>query len=88
MKREFWISNRRFVIIAVILLLMWAWIMLFLYLKADEITKNPCSVCAKKMGETVKCTVMEPGLESQTLVFYPNLTVVRVENVGQQILSR
>lgn len=30
--------------------------MTFFYLKADEITKDPCSICAEYMGDTVTCT--------------------------------
>lgn len=35
--------------------------MVLFYLKADEVTKDPCSVCAKRMGENVTCTLAGQG---------------------------
>jgi len=53
----------RFVVIAVILFLMWLGIMGLLYLKADEVTKQPCSVCAYKMGENVICYMKDSPIK-------------------------
>jgi len=55
MVKEYWITNSRFKLIVIILVLMWIGIMVFFYLKSDEITKDPCSICSKKMGEEVIC---------------------------------
>lgn len=40
---------------ALILFLMFLIFMLLLYLKADEITKHPCQVCADRMGKEFTC---------------------------------
>lgn len=56
---RYWLSKGRFTALAIILLLMWAITIGFLYLKADEVTKNPCQVCAKRMGQTILCTTTD-----------------------------
>ena len=40
-------------------------------MKADELTHNPCQLCAKKMGEDVYCTI---GNLQRT--FSPDFSVV------------
>lgn len=56
--------------IAVILLLMWVGVMGLLYFKADEVTKNPCQICAEKLGEAVWCTASNSGIN--VISFHPN----------------
>ena len=70
MKKEYWITNSRFKFIALLLMIIWIGFMIFLFIKAEEITKNPCSICAKKMGEEVHCYI--GNLEK---IFYPNYTI-------------
>ena len=67
------IDKDRFIIVAIILFLMWCGFMLFLYMKADEITKDPCSICAKRMGEKVRCTIQ--GFTPISRDYYPNFTI-------------
>ena len=69
----FHIPRDRFLIIAILLFLMWGGFMLFFYMKAEEITKNPCSICAKQIGENIKCTT--DGFRPITRTFYPNFTI-------------
>jgi len=65
--------DKRFIIIAIILILMWLGLMVFYYLKADEVTNSPCEVCAKKLGENVMCSTDSGGMIiSRT--YYPNLS--------------
>ena len=45
--------------------------MVLIYLKADELTHNPCELCAEKVGENVYCTVGD-----QQRTFFPNFTTV------------
>ena len=52
---------------------MWATVILLLYLKADEVTKHPCQVCAKVQGDEVVCTIGGTIPISET--YYPNLTI-------------
>lgn len=52
---------------------MWIILLIFFYLKADEVTKDPCSICAERMGEEVICTTGEYVPVKR--VYYPNGTI-------------
>lgn len=51
----------RWLIPIICLMIIWFSIWYLLYLKADEITKDPCSICAKRMGKDVLCTQLTKG---------------------------
>lgn len=74
-KKIYWITDNRFKWISLLLFFMFIIFMTLLYLKADEITHNPCEICAQKSGEMVICS-----LGSQARIYYPNLTTERKEN--------
>jgi len=78
-KVEYWLTNKRFVIMVVIMVLMWAVIIGFFYLKADEVTKDPCGVCANQMGEDVVCSIAGTNPISRT--YFSNWSVT--QNVGR-----
>lgn len=69
---KFYMSNKRFIVIAIILILMWLGLMLFFYLKADEVTKNPCQICAKQMNTDVMCSAK---IGDKFIIFHPNYTM-------------
>lgn len=71
MAKEYWVTNNRFKYIGIILFLMFLVFMALIYFKADELTHNPCQLCAKKMGENVYCSV---GDLQRT--FNPNFSVI------------
>ena len=71
MTKEYWITNNRFKYIGLILFLMFLVFMVLIYLKADEVTNNPCQICAKKMGENVYCSI---GNQQRT--FLPNFSTI------------
>jgi len=52
---------------------MWAVIIGFFYLKADEVTKDPCGVCANRMGDEVFCTF--PGIIPISRTYFPNWSI-------------
>lgn len=52
-----WFERHRLITVGIFLLIIWGSIWVLLYLKADEVTKDPCSVCAKFHGEDVTCSV-------------------------------
>lgn len=81
------ITKERFIVIVVALLIIWFGFMLFLYLKADEVTKNPCQICAKKMGQEIVCYLKGTGV-SRT--YFPNYTVITegMEDVRPDFLQR
>ena len=72
MSTEYWITNSRFKFIALLLFLMFLVFMALIFFKADEITKNPCLICAKKLGENISC-VTQSGLPV-TRTFTPDYT--------------
>lgn len=66
---EYWWDKYRFLIITGVLVMFWVGIMLFLYLKADEVTKHPCQVCSNKMGEDILCYSL--GSKPRSVTFTP-----------------
>lgn len=71
--KDFWITNSRFRIIIIVLIIMWLGLMLLFYLKADEVTKHPCSICANKTNELVTC-YMGDTIQIQR-IYYPNFSI-------------
>ncbi len=67
-------GEKRFYIILAFLFILWLGIMVLFYLKADEVTKSPCQICAKKLNQEVICTAGNGGMIQRT--FYPNFTIV------------
>lgn len=65
--------DKKFLVVVVILVLIWISFFVFFYLKADEVTKDPCSICSKYMGEEVVCTTQT--FIPSTKVYYPNGSV-------------
>lgn len=80
----FWMTTKRFIIIGVFLLIVFLGLMVLIYLKADEITKDPCSICAEYMGEKVICSTGTAPLLQKT--YYPNGTIIdNAAEVNRQI---
>lgn len=69
----FWLDKQRFIIVVIGLMLIFFTLMGFLYLKADEITKDPCSICAEYHGEDVICRVGDVLVSTRT--YFPNGTI-------------
>jgi hypothetical protein len=59
--------------VGIFLLIVWGSIFFLLWNKADEVTKDPCSVCAERVGEKVTCTL--PGIRPLFSNYYPNGTI-------------
>lgn len=66
----------RFYVIAVILIVMWLGLMLFFYLKADEVTKDPCSVCARRLGNDVICYAQGNSPVIAKRIYYQNYSIL------------
>lgn len=76
MKFKEYITSKKFIIVLVVLILMWSSLMIFYYLKADEITRDPCSICAERMGKNVQCrTIPNEGDISRERIYYLNGTI-------------
>jgi len=76
-KKTFWVTDNRFKFIALLLFLMFLVFMLLLFLKANEITRSPCSVCAARMSENVHCYL--GGLQR---IYYQNYSVVDIRDLN------
>ena len=83
MTKEYWITNSRFKFIAVLLLIIFFTFMTLLYLKADVISKDPCSVCAERFGSEVSCKIVSTNQELSRS-YFPNGTII---NTGGNIYS-
>lgn len=79
----FWLSTKRFVLIGIFLLLIFIGFLVFFYLKADEITKDPCGICAEYLGERVTCRVGETYFVEK--YYLPNGTVT--DNMKEAIVQ-
>jgi len=84
MENNFYIPRERYIVIIIILICMWLGLMLFFYLKADEVTKDPCSICSKIMGENIICTTQ--SLMPITRTYYPNFSIEESGDVRTNIL--
>lgn len=69
-----WVKNHYWTTFAIFMFFVWGSIFAMLWIKADEVTKDPCGVCAKKLGTEVTCTIS--GFQSINKIFYPNFTTV------------
>lgn len=72
-----WFDNHRMLTMGIFLLIIWFSILGFLYLKADEITKDPCSICAKGHGDKVICTI--GGTIPVSRIYNPNGSIVDIK---------
>ncbi|MEX0594855.1 MAG: hypothetical protein WD512_00010 [Candidatus Paceibacterota bacterium] len=52
-----WIEEHRFTSVIIIMLIIWFSLLTFFFIKADEITKDPCSICAASKGDKVFCRI-------------------------------
>ena len=74
MAKEYWITNSRFKYIGLLLMIIWLGFMVFFFMKAEEITKDPCLICSKKMGEEVICSTGTSIIVKR--IYYPNGSIV------------
>lgn len=65
-----WFERHRLATVGIFLLIIWASIWVLLYLKADEITKDPCTFCAESHGEEVVCSKGKTYITRR--IYYPN----------------
>ena len=75
-EKKYWLSDKRFYVILFVLVIFWLGLMTLFYLKADEVTKNPCQVCSKRLGENVLCSSTIGG---ERVIFYPDFKIEYVE---------
>lgn len=65
-----WMQAHQFTVVILVLVFVWSTLIIFYFIKADEVTRDPCSICAERMGKDVVCTMMQTHPVSKT--YYPN----------------
>ncbi len=60
------IEEYRLSTVVVVMLIIWFSLLGFWYLKADEITKDPCTICSQQMGEDVVCRTTGLNFKERT----------------------
>lgn len=73
MTQQGWFDRNRFLTIVIAMVIIWFGLLAFWYLKADEITKDPCTICAEEKGDQVVCSV--GTFIPVKRVYYPNGSV-------------
>lgn len=63
MSKRFYLTKERFIILAVVMLVMWSSIFILFWFKGDAITKTPCEICAESYGSTVQCIAIDTGVQ-------------------------
>jgi len=76
---EYWITNSRFKFIAILLFLMFCVFMLLIFMRGTEIANDPCSICAKKLGEDVTCT-SGYGIDAKQIIYEGGIQNNEIEN--------
>jgi hypothetical protein len=84
--KAYWITDNRFKYIGIIVLLIWILFLVFLYFKADEITKDPCNLCAKRLGKDITCNIPELNSYFVDIIFKQNESTWELENRSSILL--
>lgn len=67
---NFRLDMKRWIVLGAFLLIIWFSLLAFWWMKADEISRDPCSICAERMGEEVTCSTGYVYVSTKT--YYPN----------------
>lgn len=78
-KIEYWLSNKRFLIITIILFTMFLILMGVLVWQGKNIARDPYSICAEKQGDNVLCYVQGT---TQQRTYSPNGSIIDKELGG------
>lgn len=68
-----WYDRHRMMTVGIFLLIVWFSLLTFWWLKADAITRDPCSICSEYQGEDVVCRTQTFIPKIRT--YYPNGSV-------------
>lgn len=63
------IDENPMIMVGIVMLIVWFSLLTFFFIKADEITKDPCNICAERVGENYKCFPEGLGAE---ITYYQN----------------
>lgn len=77
--------KKELILVSVVMLIIWFSLLTFWWIKAEEITNDPCSICASKQGENVYCTMQSTIPITKT--YYPNYTTTTNEEQIKKIVG-
>lgn len=81
MTKTYWITDSRFKWISILLVFIFLVFMGVIVWQGENISKNACQICSKKMGESITCSVTNATLSNfrESIIFYPNFSVSKGE---------
>jgi len=62
--------DKKWIIIIAILVLIWVSFFCYLIIYGEKVSKDPCSVCAERLGKEVVCNYGK--FNSNSVTFFPN----------------
>lgn len=74
-ENNYWLSNKRFIIIAILLMIIFFTLMGLIYSKGNELSKHPCTLCAESHSATIQCFL--PGIRPIRESYDPNGTITK-----------
>jgi len=74
MTKTFWITDSRFKLIAILLMIIFFTFMVFMFIEGESIKKNPCNLCAEKQGSDIICSLVG-SFEPITRTFHEDGTI-------------
>lgn len=73
-----WFNRHRMITVGIFLCILWFTLVYLVIREGDAVLKNPCEICAKKIGKQVLCTTVgENILIPRVIIFggeYLNMT--------------
>lgn len=64
------LNEHRAISLGLFLIIIWGSLLTFWWFKADEVTKDPCSICAERHNDNVICSLN--SVQLQNLIYLPN----------------
>lgn len=78
MSKEYWITNSRFKFIAILLVFIFLVFMALIFMRGTEIANDPCSICAKQLGEDVRC-FSGYGMDQKQIIYEAPQSSIELE---------
>ena len=75
-QKEYWITNSRYKLIFIGLMFIFILFMGVIVWQGENISKDPCGICASRMSEEVSCSFADSNGKIFHRVYYPNQTVI------------
>ena len=85
--KDDWFNRHRMITIGLFLLIVWGSLLIFFFMKAEEVTKNPCNICAKKIGSDVTCFKNNINGENRVIFTQNNSIIYPLERTEIKTLN-